>query len=368
MTLSRIENGQRRLTVDDVNWFARSLGMPMALRWVYEHPSEVREDVDPISRRSLCGAGVGAAFGLNATTAPTAAGKIDPKLVTHWVRLRKLLARHDAMFGPHDVLDTARHELGLIAEHRKVARGELRIDLLRVEARWAEFASWLSNDAGDWRGRDFWGERALRLAREAEYPDLVAWVLLWRSRWATERHDVRPAITFAQAAGRTAGISDRIRALCALKEAHGHALANDTVLCEHSLADAHGLLDHDTAEDDPYGRVGRHNVTPPYLLADEARCWLWLRPRKAIVMFEDASRLWPHDRTSHRGVHQARLALACAAAGEPDRAAAEGIEALELARATKSHLNVRELKRLDHQLAAYDLPAAADFREAFAAL
>jgi hypothetical protein len=85
-------------------------------------------------------------------------------------------------------------------------------------------------------------------------------------------------------------------------------------------------------------------------------------------MFEDASRLWPDDDTSHRGVHQARLALACAAASEPDRAAAERITALGIAHATGSHLNERELKRLEQQLAACDLPAAAGFRAAVAAL
>jgi len=364
-TLSRIERGTRHLTIDEIDSFTRALGMPVALRWTAHHEAE--EDVDPLSRRSLLGAGAGAAFGLSATTAPAAAREINPELVSHWTRLRSVLARHDAMFGPHEVLDTVRHELALIAEHRQVARGKLRIQLLRVESRWSEFASWLSNDAGEWRLRDAWADRALRLAREAEYADMVAWVLLWRSRWATERHDARQAITFAQAAAGTAGMSDRIRALCALKEAHGHALANDVAACGRSLVAAYGLLDHDT-DDAQHGRVGRRNVTHPYVLADEARCWLWLQPRKAIVMFEDAWRLFPHDCTSHRGVHQARLALACAAAGEPDRAAAEGIEALEIAQVTKSYLNVRELKRLDHQLAACDLPAAAEFREAFAAL
>jgi hypothetical protein len=39
----------------------------------------VGEDVDPISRRSLLGAGVGAAVGLSATTAPAAAREIDPR-------------------------------------------------------------------------------------------------------------------------------------------------------------------------------------------------------------------------------------------------------------------------------------------------
>jgi transcriptional regulator with XRE-family HTH domain len=57
------------------------------------------EDVDPLSRRSLLGAGVGAAFGLGATTA-AAARDIDPELVSHWMRLLRVLDHHDAMFGP----------------------------------------------------------------------------------------------------------------------------------------------------------------------------------------------------------------------------------------------------------------------------
>ena len=85
-------------------------------------------------------------------------------------------------------------------------------------------------------------------------------------------------------------------------------------------------------------------------------------------MLDDALRVWPRDRTRGLGVQQARLALACAAAAQPDRAAAEGIKALDMARSTRSDLAMRDLRRLDYQLADCDLPAAGDFREAFAAL
>jgi hypothetical protein len=360
--VSRVETGRRRVTVDEIGHIADVLGMPaLAVPWT-AHPSG--EDVD-LSRRSLFGVGVGAALG---ATTPAVAREVDPELVRHWTELRKLLARHDAMFGPHDVLAAVRREIVRIARYREIARGDVRTRLLRVESRWAELASWLSNDAGDWHGRDSCADRALRLAREANYADMEAWILLWRSRWATEEHDARRAIAFARAAAGTAGTSPRIRALCALKEAHGHALAADVVACEGSLSEAYRLLDRDTADEDPLDGLGRRNVTRPYLVADEARCWLWLRPRRAIVLFEEASRIWPDDCASHRGVHQARLALACAAAGEPERAGAEGIEAARLARATRSHLNVRELGRLDYRLAACNLPQATGFREALASL
>ncbi|MEA2232697.1 MAG: hypothetical protein QOD83_2513 [Solirubrobacteraceae bacterium] len=85
-------------------------------------------------------------------------------------------------------------------------------------------------------------------------------------------------------------------------------------------------------------------------------------------MLEDVLRLWPQDRARGRGIHHARLALACAADNEPERAAAEGVKALGIVQTTKSDVTVRELKRLDRELATYDTPAAADLHEAYAAL
>jgi transcriptional regulator with XRE-family HTH domain len=335
-----------------------------------EHPSEAGEDVD-LSRRSLIGAGVGAALGLDVTTASALARPLDPGLAEYWTTLLRVLARHDAMFGPHDALGTVRHSLDLLAEHRQTASGELRTQLVSVESRWSWFAGALCNDSGDWRRRDVWTDRALRLAQEAGDQDMVAWVLMWQSRWAAMRPEPQTAILLADAAGRTPGISKRIRGLCALRAAQGHALANDTASCERSLADAHGLLDQ-TAQSEHltlWEDLGRQDDgVSPYVLAAEARCWLQLHPARAIGMLEEVLRLWPQDRTRGRGIHHARLALACAADNEPERAAAEGVKAVEIVRTTKSDVTVRELKRLDQDLAGFDTPAAADFREMYAVL
>jgi hypothetical protein len=322
--------------------------------------------VDPLSRRSLLGAGAGAVMGLSATTAPAFARQIDPRLVEHWITLMGLLDDHDASFGSYGVLPAVRRELDLIAEHRRIAGGTLHTDLLRVEARWSQFASYLDHDAGDERAADYWADRAAQLAREGDYPDMIARVFVRRSQWAVARRDAPRAIAFARAALETPGTSSHIRALCAMKAADGHALANDPDACERSLADAHAHLDR-TDSSRPLDLAG-HEVTSHYVLAAEARCWLWLRPRRALTMYEDAIDRWPRHRTRSRAVHQARLALACMAADEPERAAAEGFEALEIARATKSKVILRDLAHLDHQLSARDVPAATDFREAFAGL
>ena len=292
--------------------------------------------------------------------------RVSPELVPHWTRLMGLLDDQDASLGSHDVLPAVRRELGLIVEHRNVARGVLRTDLLRVEARWSQFASYLAHDADDERMADYWADRASRLAEEGDYPDMVARVLVRRSQWAVAGFDAQPAVAFAQAARNISGTSDQIRALCAMKEADAHALADDADACERSLADARAFVDR--ADTPRASDVAGHELAPHYLLAAEARCWLWLQPHRAIAMYDDAVRRWPHHRTRSRGVHQSRLALACVGADEPERAVTEGIKALEIARTRRSKVIQRDLARLDQRLAACDVPAAADFHEALATL
>jgi hypothetical protein len=77
-----------------------------------------------------------------------------------------------------------------------------------------------------------------------------------------------------------------------------------------------------------------------------------MQPSKAIPLYENILRTWPRDQRAMGALHQARLALACAAIGEHDRAEAEGRKALAIARATRSGRAARELKRLREALAA----------------
>jgi tetratricopeptide (TPR) repeat protein len=297
-----------------------------------------------MNRRGLLGAGAAAALGgLSAGSAPGAAREIDPQLPSHWARLLAVLGQHDAMHGPRDVLDTVCHELRLIAEHRSVARGALRTELLRVEAAWTEFAAWLSNDTGDWQQRDSFTERALQLGLAADDSDIVALARMRQGQWAVQRLDARRAIALAEDALRTPGASAQTRSRCALRAAHGHALANDAASCERLLADASKAAD---ALATAPGAVTASNVR-----ANEARCWGWMKPQKAVLLYDEALREWPRDQMRDGGLHQARLALACAAAGEHDRAKAEGRKALAIARTTKSSVAARELKRLRDALA-----------------
>ena len=69
-------------------------------------------------------------------------------------------------------------------------------------------------------------------------------------------------------------------------------------------------------------------------------------------MYEQALREWPRALARDGSVQQARLAVACAAAGDHDRARALGRRALTVARDTRSTVAQRELKRLGAALQA----------------
>jgi len=303
---------------------------------------EEEDDVDPINRRELAAAGAAAGLGglgLGMACAPMSAREVDPALPEQSERLLAIIGAHDAAHGAHAVLETASHELRLIAEHRKIASGDLRVALMGVEARWTVHAAWLCEDTGDRRGRDALLDRALHLARAADHPDLIAWARARQAQWT----DPRGAIRIAETGLRTPCAGAHTRALCAVRAAHAHAHVGNADATERLLAKAHEL-------------AAKDSLAPPLSVSVplsehvvrcwEARCWAVLSPAKGVALYDSVLRDWPRHRTRDGGLYLARLATACADAGELDRARAEGRKALAIARTTRSSVAARELKRL----------------------
>jgi hypothetical protein len=269
--------------------------------------------------------------------------------VEHWTHLLALLGRVDTVYGPREVLAAVAREIELITAYRDAARGGLRVDLMRVESRWCEFAAWLSNDTGDTRSRDAWTDRAASLAQTTGYADMAALARERRAQWSAQEHNARRTIAFAEDALRIPGTSAQTRALCVRQAACGHALGGDIGACERRLAEVEYIMDCADATEPPWtgGLVDHHLVR-----SSAARCWLALEPRKAVALYETVLRDWPRERVRTGGLHQARYALACAVTGELDRARAEGRKAAAVMRATKSTGIARELQRLGQVLTA----------------
>lgn len=271
--------------------------------------------------------------------APASAREVDPALPGHWERLLAIIGTHDAAHGPHAVLGAARRELRLIAEHRKVAAGDLRAALMGVEARWAVYASWLCEDSGDPCGRDALLQRALCLAREADHPDLLAWARARQAQWT----DLRSASRIAEAGLRSIRAGAHTRALCAVRAAHAQAQIGDADATERLLARAQELVAKDSPA--PPLSVGVP-LTEHVVRCWEARCRAALSPAEGVALYDSVLCNWPRGRTRDGGLYLARLANACVDAGEPDRARAEGRKALAIARTTRSNVAARELKQL----------------------
>ncbi|MGH2941382.1 MAG: helix-turn-helix domain-containing protein [Solirubrobacteraceae bacterium] len=318
---------------------ARQRSARVAARRDANSNGDQEDAMDPTNRRDLAQAGATAALNLAVLTPPTRAGEVDPALPHHWERLLAIIGSHDAAHGPHDVLATARSELHIISAHRAIASGELRTALMRVEARWAIHAAWLCEDTGDRRGRAALLERALHLAREADYPDLIAWARARQAQWS----DPFRAMRLAEAALRTPRAGAQTRALCAIRAAHAHAHLTDSQATERILTDAQELATQDSAP--PPLSVTRP-LSEHVVRCWEARCWAILSPAKGIALYDRVLRDWPRGRTRDGGLYLARLAIACADAGELDRARAEGRKAFAIARTTKSSVATRELKHL----------------------
>ena len=280
--------------------------------------------MDPTRRRDLVEDGAAAALSLAVIAPPTRGREVDPALPYHWDRLLAIVGSHDAAHGPHDVLPTARGELHLISAHRMIASGDLRIALMRVEARWAIHGAWLCEDTGDRRGRAALLERALQLAREADHPDLMAWARARQAQWS----DPLRAMRLAEAALRTPRAGAQTRALCAVRAAHAYAHLADSEATERMLAQAHELAVQDSAVPPLSTSVPLAEHVVRYW---QARCWAILSPAKGIALYDGVLRDWPRGRTRDGGLYLARLAIACANAGQLDRARAEGRKALAIA-------------------------------------
>ena len=152
------------------------------------------------------------------------------------------------------------------------------------------------------------------------------------------------AAGLAEAALNVRDVSAQTRAWCARQAALGYAYAGDGAACERRLHDAYGFVEHTDSPVPPWAHEFR--VTRSGTRATEACCWLAMAPAKAIGVYDDALRDWPRDEVRDRGLHRARLALACAQAGELDRAKAEGANAFAIAKQTRSASAARELRQL----------------------
>ena len=299
---------------------------------------------------------------------PWARVDVDPDLVLHWTGMLRVLAASHNLFGPRQIHDAVCRESAVIRRYRREALGGVKTGLLGVEARWAEFASWTADNVGDRQAAAFWLDRALTLGRRADDGRLVAYVFMRQAQQAADHLDGARAAGLAETAGATAALTDRDRALCAIRQAQGHALGANRDACSAAIKTAYRLVaraDDSGVDEDP-DTIGRH-CGRPYVHAHEAHCQLRLgHPADAIRILEEILTGWPADYRQDESLARAWLALSYAAANRPAEAGFEGGQALALTTATWSARTMRALGQLDARLAiASGTAEVGQFRTAF---
>jgi tetratricopeptide (TPR) repeat protein len=296
---------------------------------------------------------------------------VDPQFPRTLLDLLTQYARTDNMLGPRPLLLAVASQLALIEQFWNIARGPVRSELLAVGARYAEFAGWLHQDAGDHATAARWTLQALELAHSAESPVLAAYVLMRRSNQASTIGDGARTLGLAAAALDTPQAGHPMLAALSLRQrARGYALDGNARECERALDDARHQLTEMSTDVDPLIRSLAGYCTPSYIEMEAADCWVQLgRPERAVSIYESELANWPEVYRRDRGVHLARLASAYAACNDLERAHHTALEAVAMAEQTGSSRVVDELTK---SLGRLDRPGpqegAAPLRERLAAL
>ncbi|GAA3393311.1 hypothetical protein GCM10020369_58370 [Cryptosporangium minutisporangium] len=291
----------------------------------------------------------------------------DPRLIQHWDALLRMLSDHENLLGASAVYEVAQGEFGLVREHRGRSSGTAVTELLRVEARWAEFCSWTAENAGARPAAVQWLDRALTLAERADARPTAAYVRMRQAQHAADHGEAERALALAERAADAPELSRRDRALCAIRQAQGHALRHDQKRCSAAFAHAHRLVDQaaEVDVDDP-NTIGAH-ASRQYLAAYESYCLLLLGDlQQAIHGFEAALADWPANYRQDEALTRAWLGQAYLAAGRCDEAAAQGTRALTLTGYGPSARATRAIRKLYARLEPSDSSTSIEFRAAYA--
>lgn len=249
----------------------------------------------------------------------------------------------DGVSGPAKALPLVLGVLGAISQHVREVKPYVRNRLLALGADGAEFAGWLYRDLQDHSSATYWYDRAMEWAQEAGDIAMQGYVLLKKSQMAYDQRDAMHVLALAQAAHHgSQRLPAKVRAEILQSEALGLAMLGEPLhIVEERLDDATALLVKPCPVEDD-GPAGPYFTTDTLRLR-QAACYTEAgKPARAAALFDDvisARRLSRRD----TGFFQARHAAALALSGEPDEAAAVGLQASQVAQETNSERTRRVL-------------------------
>jgi hypothetical protein len=341
--------------------FADGLGMPAAAR------RALGLDPEP--------AGSGPSGGRSANIADASSESLQPFLsnlskasaVLVLSALREVHRGYvgaDRLMGSICVTGPISLQMPVVERACEVTRGADRAEVLRFACQFTEFGGWVFQDAGDLVNAMHCTDRALDYALELGDRRVIAYTLMRKAMIATESGNPAQGLGIANSALEHGdALTPRLRAVILRQRSYSNAALGE-VLASARDSDAaviEALAGEKQGEEDraPY-------CTPTYAAMEAGASWVRLgHPKTALPILEKSRSEWPdHTQVRDYALCVSRLAIAYAAAGEPERACAAAEEAAALAQGLGSRRVVGQLDQLYRRLAKWRQdPVVAGLRE-----
>lgn len=213
---------------------------------------------------------------------------------------------------------------------RRRSDGQVRRAFSRMQARYAESLSWLSEEGGDLSSAMYWIDRACQWGQAADWPAMSAYGFVRRSMMVISfSNDGIRAVDQARAVLAMRSASPRMRGLATKQIAFGHALTGDSDASSRALDGAMQLLSQPAREDDAV--LGQRSVVNDDLFAIfKATCDVYLgRGDQAVPVLEPLLASLPNASARTAAITRAKLARAYANLGHPEEAAQLSLKTLD---------------------------------------
>ncbi|MEX3106809.1 XRE family transcriptional regulator [Streptomyces sp. V2] len=315
--------------------------------WLMRLSKDGPSSFQPVTRRGLIAAGAASVLTLH-PGAPAPAQEGAETVLDVSRALFDQYRRLGQASGPAGVLPPLIAQIHTLEQFAKQGGTRGRQPLLRLAARYAEYAGWMAQESGDDTAAIWWTDRSVHLADAGADPVLATYAQVRRSLVSLYRGDVTEAADLAVLALHSAAPL-RVRGLAAQHLAQARAVAGDHAGCLRSLDQARDLLAADAA--DPGQPVLGASHVPDVVSMFTGWCLYDLgRAREAAELFDrETARIPPHAYRT-RARYGVRRALAHAVAGEIDHACLIAADLLPSVRLVHSATVSADLRRLTRVL------------------
>ncbi|MFJ1708271.1 multiprotein-bridging factor 1 family protein [Kitasatospora sp. NPDC088346] len=357
--LSKIERGEKRTPPGLARRCDALLGAEGRLQRLAEPDAQPARPAPEdgtwlVDRRSLLTAGAGSLIGLGLGTSEAVAGTdaVSPTLALFRVQFDQMRQLGQST-DPAVVLPLLEAQTRTVAELAGRGAPADRAGMLLLASRFAEYAGWMAQEAGDNAAALSWTADAVELAQAAGDRDLASYALVRRALVTLYGSDAAQTVALARRA-QSSGLPPRIRGLAAQREAQGHALAGDERAALAGLERARALLasaDAGSGSGEPV--IGTTSLADPAAMVTGWCLYDLGRPREAAeVLDRECARIDPRALRA-RTRYGLRRALAHAAAGEIEQSCGIAAELLDLTASVPSATVGADVRRLARELSRF---------------